>query len=421
MEYLDEVENSPALPPVPDQKFRPSAAEKILALGMYVMAYLYVTLEGKPWLISFPLLYVIAAEIICRNTPRSRESWVWLGSMLLIVLCRYLDRGRIWDKEISMLAIHALAVWWLLCRSGKLTEGRGGDCLPLDLLDGFILFPFGHFFLRIKTVFTPRNVKKDRRGVSSKSIVGVVFALLLSVLLLSFSAKSLIAAARDFGRMLGDVLSGIKITDAEAADFIISLPVGAYLFGQIAGSRRVENEKLDRRCGLVSDYLEKLRIVPGRVWVICSVFFLALYTAFILWQASYLFGAFTRNLPENFVVSEYARQGFFELCRVIVINFLLYWLILRTGTEDRDGGRLTKAVCTLILVTSILFAVIAGSKLALYISNFSFTPRRVESCWLILMLAAGCAAALRSLWTDRKTMKSWLMLCAVSFALLHIW
>ena len=72
--------------------------------------------------------------------------------------------------------------------------------------------------------------------------------------------------------------------------------------------------------------LPKLRVVPEAVWLAALGVFSVLYLAFFFVQGRYLFGAFTRTLPESFTVAEYARQGFFELCRVMAINFTLFWL-----------------------------------------------------------------------------------------------
>lgn len=403
-------------------KFRPTAEEKALALGMYVIAYLYAALEGKVWMIFFPLLYVIAVEYMYRDTPRPAESWIWLGSLVTVVLSKYFGHGRIWDEFVTQLSVHILAVWWFLSRSGKLLEKRSGSMLPADALNGYIIFPFGSFFLRIRTLVTGFGKRESGRDSVWKTALGIVLALLLMLVLLNVSANTLSAADESFGTMLSDLRSQMRISGETMGTIFLSLPVGAYLFGQIAGSRRTSEWKQELRRERVLKAGERIRIVPRMVWVIGSVFFCVLYAAFIVWQGSYLFGAFTRSLPENFVVAEYARQGFFELCRVVVLNFLLYWLIIRTGdAETGRGMKATKIMCTLLLAASFLFTVIAMSKMGLYISNFSFTPRRIESCWLTAMLSLGSIAAIYTLWTGKSSLRCWLIVGAVSFALLHIY
>ena len=71
----------------------------------------------------------------------------------------------------------------------------------------------------------------------------------------------------------------------------------------------------------VNGFLPRLRTVPERLWTVVMAVFAAVYILFFAVQSSYLFGAFSRTLPEDFTVAQYAREGFFELCRVMAINF----------------------------------------------------------------------------------------------------
>lgn len=135
-------------------------------------------------------------------------------------------------------------------------------------------------------------------------------------------------------------------------------------------------------------------------------------------QGRYLFGAFTRTLPESFTVAEYARQGFFELCRVMAINFTLFWLVSRTARRESRPVRWMTAA---LLIESMLFAVVALSKLVLYIDCFGFTPKRLQSTWLVCVLLFGSACALYTHLTAKKSMRVWMIFGAVTLSLLCIW
>lgn len=156
----------------------------------------------------------------------------------------------------------------------------------------------------------------------------------------------------------------------------------------------------------MNGFLPKLRLVPSQVWTVCMAAFAGLYLLFFAVQFRYLFGAFTRTLPEGFIVSQYAREGFFELCRVMGINFSLLYLVSRSGTRPIREDKAQQIFCTLLLAAGMVFAVIAFSKLGLYISCFGFTPKRLQSCWLVLVLFAGSAACLYSLWSGKKELQS---------------
>ena len=132
--------------------FSPSFREKIGAFLLYIAAYLYIDgLEGLK-LLCFVLMFVALTELLNWEKPRRWESWVWLGCLAVIAAGILLGRARVWD-DFSLLFLHIFAVWWALSRSGCLLEGESGHLLPFDAVNGFIVLPFRHFFLRIKTVW----------------------------------------------------------------------------------------------------------------------------------------------------------------------------------------------------------------------------------------------------------------------------
>lgn len=403
--------------------------ELLCALLLYPAAYIYtLAMDGPKWQLWFGLFvlaFVALGEWINRGRPRMAESWVWLGCLLMITLCIVIGRGRAWG-ELSALLAHPLAVWWLLSRSGALLEGESGHLLPLDAVNGFIRVPFGNFFLRLHCL--GQGLRNWRRGRESGR--GRFFAALLAVaaalVLLNRAAVSLARADVLFGALAENVLKFFRFDLNEGftefvVRFLLSLPIGAWLFGLIAGSARMERDKLRAQAAAVNGFLPKLRLVPSRVWTVCMAGFVLLYLLFFAVQFRYLFGAFTRTLPEGFIVSQYAREGFFELCRVMAINFSLLYLVSRSGAMPIREDKAQRIFCTLLLAAGVLFAVIAFSKLALYISCFGFTPKRLQSCWLVLVLFAASAACLYSLWSGKRSFKAWLMFSAVSLALLHLY
>ena len=97
----------------------------------------------------------------------------------------------------------------------------------------------------------------------------------------------------------------------------------------------------------------------------------------------------------------------------MTLNFVLLWLVTRMSEADAAGhetsSKLLKVSCLLLLAESLLFAVIAASKILLYISNFGFTSKRIQSLWLVGVLAAACLAWGIHLMSGKKTISvSWL-------------
>ena len=333
-------------------------------------------------------------------------------------------REGAWDSSQTLLFIHIFAVWWILARSDALADGRSGHLLPLDALNGFIVLPFGGFFLRVRIWLW--GIREASRGKSRHistftwqlaAAAAVCLGLFITALRLLSRADirfdSLLTGLRDIFRFDPDHEIVIH--------FLFSLPVGAWLFGLIDGSIRHSHEKTETQKASVLRALDGLRGIPTCFWIAVASLFSMIYAVFYVLQASYLFGAFTGTLPEGFIVSQYAREGFFELCRVMTVNFALLWLVTRMTRASDTRSRTLRIICLVLLGESALFAVIALSKLGLYISVFGFTPLRLQSSWLVCTLLAGCILWAWSLLTERPAFRKWMIFGAVTLSLLCLY
>lgn len=427
-----------AAPKIPERPaFLPSVPEKIAAFALYILAYLYArnlwTLFDDPpkqrlWLLVFFVGFVALGELLHAGTPRAGESWVWLGCAAVCLASLLLGRGSVWNElspdcgDVTVVFLHLFAVWWLLSRSGRLSEGRSGHLLPLDALNAFVLIPFRHFFLRVRTVFHALTHLRRGKLPAASALGWSTLALCAAAGLFALAAGLLMDADSGFASLLERVATVFRfdVDELFALRLLCSLPVGAYLFGLLAGCARTQPETLRARAGAVCSALERLRRVPSGVWCALVGAFCLLYAVFFAVQFRYLFGAFTRSLPPGFIVSQYAREGFFELCKVMAVNLLLLWLVTRSA---REPLRERPWLCTLtlaLLAESVLFAVVAASKLLLYIDCFGFTPKRLASSWLVCVLACACVCAGIHLLRRRRTFRFWLVFSAVTAAALSL-
>ena len=427
---------APILPERP--AFLPTKREQIAAFAVYGLAYLYVRnlwslFDDSPrhrlWLLIFFAGFVALAELLHRGVRRRGESWVWLGCACVCLASLLLGRGRAWSElladwgDCTVLFLHVFAVWWLLSRSGRLSQGVSGPLLPLDALQGFVLIPFRHFFLRVRTAFYTLTHLRGGRTPGASALGFSALALAVAAGLFAMAAGLLMRADSGFASLLEQAAELIRL-DPDGL-FVIrltfSLPVGAYLFGLLAGTARTQPETLRSRGAGVCAALQRLRRVPGGVWCALVGVFCLFYAVFFAVQFRYLFGAFTRTLPEGFIVSQYAREGFFELCKVMAVNFVLLWLALRSARQPLRNTRALLILALVLLAESLLFAVVAASKLLLYIDCFGFTPKRLVSSWLVCVLACGCVCAALRLLREKRTFRAWFFFSAVTAALLMLY
>ena len=340
---------APVLPKKP--RFSASLPEILAALAMYVLARIWFEIGDRWWLLVFVAGFVALTEWLHRGTERPKESWIWLGCMLALTAAIVFERYHAWEyADYPGFFLHIFAVWWLLSRSGRLAEGESSHLLPLDALNGFIIFPFKHFFLRIRCLWygLTHLGSRDRRP-RTETVVWSAAAALAAVLLFVKAAQLLSAADNGFGALLKGFLDWFSF-DFDSDKLLLSLPVGAYVFGLIAGTAREDETRVRSRGRRLSYWLSTLRKVPAPVFAAVLGVFVLFYLAFFILQGRYLFGAVTRTLPDGFVVAEYARQGFFELCRVTALNFALLWLAARLPAQALRERTLLRVPAAVLLV-----------------------------------------------------------------------
>lgn len=414
--------------------FKVSRLELIAALIMYVAAYIYISIlfEWEPHTEAILMAIFVATlvgitELCSRNHPRKPECWFWLGCLSVCTVAFLIHpEGSIWNAGQIVLFIHMLGVWYVLNRTNALLDGETGHLLPADLFNGLILGGFGQIFLRVRVIV--HSIKNHFRGEKTRRfpvVLGIIGSVIVALLLLVGALGLLSQADETYARLVERLLD-IFVLDVDFDEvilrFIISVPIGGFLFGLVAGSSRTAPEKIMRRKNSMDSFLRRIRILPPVVWIAIIGLFSVFYLAFFFIQGKYLFGAFTRTLPEGFVVSQYAREGFFELCRITALNFTVLWFATRLSSAVSGKDLILKVVCTVFLAENSLFCVIALSKLALYIDCFGFTPLRFQSTWLVLTLLAACIFWILSLYVKGKKhfFRTWLAGSATALCILTL-
>ncbi|MBO4818994.1 MAG: DUF4173 domain-containing protein [Firmicutes bacterium] len=425
--------------------FGASGTEIIFALLSFLAGWCYskVSLgfdtEVRHWyLLVLSGILSFTVEYLNREKKRSAESILLLSCFLSCTAALALrDLGaygqlfsypyhgdRVWDWWQLFFFIHLFFVWYVLSRSGKMLEGETGHLLPADVLDAFVIIPLGSLFLRIRTLLFgikklfAKSEKEGSRQFPWMSVLAVV----LSMGILAAAVSLLMQADDIFSSIFEDIydLFDFELDEVFMMQLVFSIPVGAWLWGLMGGSCRYKDETLiSRRSGIYA-VLRDIKKVSAKVWTFVIALFSVVYILYFAIQGTYLFSAFIGKLPEGFIVSEYARRGFFELCKVMALNFLLLWLATRSADDQTRESKGFKTACLVLLGESMLFSLVSISKLVLYISSFGITPLRIQSSWLAAVLLMGCAAWMYSLLTGKKVFKYWMYFGALTLTALAV-
>lgn len=396
----------------------------LYAVLMYPLAYLYIrgvafAKEYPGWgMPVFAVLFLLYTELAARRAGRTaaKETPVWAGCWLALSVALPLFgyqpeslggwQGMVW---------HLYAVWYVLARCGMLAQGQSGSLVLLDGLAGVFRLPFGGFFLRITEVF-----KALRGGLHGRGRVrGLLRALATAVLTLAVcgAAWGLLSAADANFAALGqgvadwwnDLLNNVRFADTTMY-FVLSLPVGAWLYGLVFGAlRRTEPPTTAAQCTAA---LEKCRILPGMTAIIVVAALCGVYALFFAVQAGEWFAAAPLGLSAPDAAA-FAVDGFWELQKILLLNFGVL-----AGVHFLGRAPLPKALAAVFCGFGLAFAALAAGKLAVYVVLYGLTPRRVIAGWFLGVLAVWCVLALVRVFRAIPAAKLAIFTAALSFTVL---
>ena len=256
--------------------------------------------------------------------------------------------------------------------------------LPFAMCKALFEYPFSHFGKQ--AAITQDRIKDSKTGTNVKLIIT---GLLITVPLTAIVAALLMSADDGFFDILSNVID--KVFNEGIWDTIwqlaIAIPVSMYFFGMMyANTHRSMISPLEEQNCIKK--LFGMRFVSNLIMYSAVTPICILYVVFFFSQASYFLSAFSSELPDGFTYADYARQGFFELCAVAVINLIVLCAIsLFSKKAGREKPFALKFYSIVLSVFTIILIATAMSKMVMYINNYGLTKLRVYTSWFMVLLA----------------------------------
>ncbi len=401
-------------------------------LASYIIGYLYIesfVIKHEYYeivRIVFVIGIVIWVESLALERRKiSKESLFWLLSMSVLSISPIIrNEGSMFGDTSNWIVglffcimLHMIAVFYILSRFDYFIEGRVGGFFLLDWIYGFVVIPFGRYFMRIK-ILKNLLVKKEKKEKSKedkdKGIMIVLVA--FGTIFFLFMAIDLLSSADDrFASLMENIIDFSWLNFEFLFSLLLSVPVGAYLFGLVVGCCTKSIPTLEKEKAMVS--IKKMSIVPNVVLSGALSLFCIIYGIYIYLQLEYFFGAITGELPQEFTFSEYARQGFFELCMVMALNLSLLFFVAKLSKQTIRKNNGSKTVATIFLIQSLLFAVTAFAKLIIYIEAYGFSALRLLSSWWVVCLSISVICAMASVWKPFKAVEKAIYISIASYVM----
>ncbi len=284
--------------------------------------------------------------------------------------------------------IHFFAAFYCICAySLFLYTGYGNHnpqnfsrLFPLDFLKALIVAPFKSLNDLGKGLVA--NGKLNTRPIL-KMLLGIIITVIptaIIVLLLSYDSDFTDLLEKIFDFNIGKIFS-------HAGSFILGIPIGMYIYGGFISAVDKKNSTGSSEEN-VTKTLSTFKFVPQLTALSAIIPILAVYVLFFISQWKYYVSGFVGVLPDEFNYAQYARQGFFQLCTVSVINFILICLIgLLVKRKNKKPSVIERVLSVLLSLSTLILIATALAKMFMYIDIYGLTPKRVYATWFMLVLA----------------------------------
>ncbi len=375
---------APLTPPAPPREY--STVDAVFAWVCLIGGYLFCRafpvaqhpLGGLLFLLTlFSVTAVIAAVKGARFHPLpviAAVSAVAIGGGLFVCANAFLH-------TIAYLYALATYMYFLYSLHAPDCTRRFCDRLAIDYLKAVIVLPFCSFGTIFAALFSGKMEKGGKQ--IGKIAIGAAIAVIPTAIVLGLLSY-------DDG--FRAILNRMFAFDAAAIwgqfwSFAFAVPLGMYAFGLFVSANDGKGEKLLTEDGCRRAAV-KARVASAVTMLAATAPLLFVYGVFFVSQWDYYMSAFTGELPAALSYADYAREGFFQLCAVAVINLavIIAALAFMKRREDGRSALLTLLVCVFSASTLVLIAT-ALAKMALYIDTYGLTPKRVYATWLMLVIA----------------------------------
>ena len=217
--------------------------------------------------------------------------------------------------------------------------------------------------------------KKEKDGKKS-FFLPVLIGIVVTIPVLLFMTMLLASADAVFADIFSRILESINIGTVFGTIFMAILVFFvSYAVYAALGMKNVKEEVTDHRT------LEPI------IAIIVTAALSVLYLMFSVIQILYLFIG-NMQLPDGYTYSSYAREGFFQLLMVCILNLILVLVCLYLFRENK----VLKVILTIISGCTFIMILSSALRMLMYINRYNLTFLRIFVLWslaVIFLLIAG--------------------------------
>ncbi len=226
---------------------------------------------------------------------------------------------------------------------------------------------------------------KNKMGKTSKTVLYVIVSVLVSIPVFCVVLGLLVSADAVFGEMTTNLLSHLSLNNMFGIGFRI-----VFMFFLVYGI-------LAYTCkGYILGYVEHSTKAEPLLAIPMAGLLTALYLVFSGVQIAGLFMG-KLELPDGYSYAEYAREGFFQLLLVSVLNLIIVLVGIHFFKKNRvlDVLLTMMSLCTFIMIAS------SAMRMILYITEYDLTFLRIFVLWALFVLTVLFVGVIVNLYKEK--------------------
>lgn len=378
---------------------RPVFDGKDLVFSLVSIGIAYLAVQGIArdrggfWTTMVSLVFVGSIYVYAK-IRKIKLSWVHYGYLAYIFalsLSFSLFENKILMGTNSLLLFFS-CLYWILVVAGTRKENQLTSYVLLDFIDGFLVRPFKDVAAGLSIY---RLVGKEHKNMKLV-ILGVILSFPVAAIVISL----LSSADSMFERFIRSAADVISVGLAEQIILlVVAVPLGMYLF--LCVYRNLEKSP-------VSQHVVPTVKGPDVLFLTVLFIFISIYLLFFI--AAFLGYVEFRNGDTLYTLSTYAREGFFQLLAVSMINVGIFSLI--KGFSHSSKG--IKISLSMIGVETLALVILGFAKMQVYIQAFGLTPLRFNTSWFMVVLALCICVFIASLWKSFKYLRAIVLIVSMS-------
>ena len=257
--------------------------------------------------------------------------------------------------------------------------------LPLLISTYLFMLVISDFKVSLENMFLvfklfPKNlfknlkfIKIDTNKEKNDKVINIIFGTVIGVFISGLILALLTSADAYFDKFLSSIVTNINV-DFNLWYVIKGIIYFVILF--VIGINLFKNKEIALKESKMSN--ANKTVVTTMLFIVNFVFVL-----FLISEISKLCGNFLK-VPKGYIYSSYAREGFFQLLFVTLINFgIILYLIYKTNLVKED--KKVKCLVLSLIAFSIFLIFNSYYRMFLYIGKFGFTNLRLQVILFLFM------------------------------------